>query len=181
MNETPQDILDRRARAFTLLTEQGLELCADLKDAALETQDLHAKAELALAHQRVGRSIRQTLALEARLLHGEGQLAREREDAAQAQVRAARHDKVAKVRSGVHRLVWTEAEREELDEDETEALIDRADKLIDFDADAGVLHDEPLEAAVTRLAREVGIKLAPSPEAEPAQPAPAERDYWDSA
>jgi len=186
---TPQDILDRRERAIAVLTEQGLELCADLKDAALMTEDLHAKAELALAFQRVGRAVRQGLALEAKLLWGEGRLEREQErertQTLEAEGRAARDEKTTKVRSGVHRLIWTEGEREELDALEIDELIERTDKLIDFDAATGALQDEPLDAAITRLAREVGLKVPhkarPAQNTRSSEPGPSNPDYYDSA
>ena len=100
----PTEIAERRARVLAKLTELGLELACDLQASALATDDLAAKERLALAFHRVSRSVRQTLALEARIERD--MRAQAREDRAEADKRqaAAVATRRTRVRSAVEAL-----------------------------------------------------------------------------
>jgi hypothetical protein len=109
------------------LTQLGMAMARDL--GALAMDDAKQAAHQALGFQRAARSVRQTIALKARLLRD---LTRhDREDAAHAARLAETRLQVrkAQVRLSVERCVWSEA-----DGSEAERLLDELDDLIEAEA-----------------------------------------------
>ena len=153
----PSEIQARHARTLGQLAELGLALAADLQRRALAAEDDAAAAKLADSFHKVGRSLRQTLALEAKLVRE--QAADAREAAAQdARTRPERiRQRQREVRRQVERLIWDEVE------DEHEAEVG-ADMLRDLVADAAERDcdflDSPLDMIVSRLKDEVFGHLA---------------------
>jgi hypothetical protein len=160
-----RDAMDERhSRVLAELSELGLSLARDLHARALAAEDLSEAAGLSLAFHRISRSVRQSLALEARLV-------RERErraDAERAQAAegtsALRHARKARVRAAVERLVWTETE----DEDEAERLIEDLGNLLDEEALAPAFLEGSVEVQIERIRRALG--LAARVLAEPTPP-----------
>src|SRR5258705_8925277 len=74
---------ERQERILAELSELGLALARDLQARALAATDIAEASELGLAFQRVSRSVRQTLALEAKLERD--RLRADREDRTEAQ------------------------------------------------------------------------------------------------
>src|SRR5690349_3387401 len=116
---TSPDMAERHGRVLAELSELGLGLARDLQARALAAEDVKTAADLGLAFHRIARSVRQTLALEARLERDRERAARE---AAQAAAEAAaaeprRTPRVARrlveVRAAVERVICAETEGEE--------------------------------------------------------------------
>ncbi|WP_374471148.1 hypothetical protein [Phenylobacterium sp.] len=104
-----------------------LTLARDLQVRALEAQTTEEAARLARAFQQVSRGLRQTLALELKVIRYKDEQAREAA-AAEAEVEAlqrraaeARDQAVEKrrraIRDRAHQAIWTEAEADEFPED----------------------------------------------------------------
>ena len=150
---TPQEKIERQDRILAELSELGLALARDLQACALAADEASDKADLSLAFQRTSRSVRQTLALEAKLERDRQTAEREsRESATRAEaVRVARRK--AQVKLAVERCVWSEA-----DGDEAETLLNDLDDRLErdtlSDAFAG---DDPVEAHIARLCAELGV------------------------
>ena len=161
---------ERQDRILAELSELGLALAQKLQASAMIAEDVSETAELSLAFQRVSRSVRQTLALEAKFDRDRQTAEREdREVAKRAEtLRAARRK--AQVRLAVERCVWSEA-----DGDEAENLLSDLDDRLELDtlsdAFAG---DDPIEVHIARLCAELGLSpLEPSPPNRACGPAPS--------
>lgn len=142
----------RHGRILAELSELGLALARDFQARALATVDDTAAAGLGLAFHRAARSVRQSVALEARLERDR------RRDDREAKAFAARdtQDRVlkrkAQARAAVTRLIWTEAEGEE-----AEALLeDLEDRLSEVALDDDFSRG-PLETDITRLSADLGL------------------------
>jgi hypothetical protein len=129
-------------------------------------------AELSLAFNRLSRSVRQTIALQAKLA---GARRREgREDAAEAQ--RADEDRgqrrKAQVRHAVERLIWTETESDA----EAERLVDELDEMVSEEMLYDGFGDEAVEAHIARLSAELGVTppatACPTDAGEGTAPAP---------
>lgn len=158
------EMTERHARGLAELTELGLSLARDLHACALAEPDPRTKAETALAFHRVSRSVRQSMALEARLkrdlMRDDREARAEAVQAAEALVRTRK----AQVRAAVERLIWTEAENDE----EAERLIDQLGEHLDEAALHQGFADDPVEVHIARLRAELGL----SSEAADADPPP---------
>ena len=147
----------RHAAALGRLAELGLALAADLERRALAAPDDDTAARLADSFHKVGRSVRQTLALEARLLREH--VADVRECAAEdARTRPARlRARQREVRRQVERLIWDEVE----DVHEAEVGVDMLRDLVaECAEDDGDFADAPLDVIVARLRDQVFGHLA---------------------
>ncbi len=141
---------ERHARDLARLTEWAMELAADLQASAMATDDPKVKADVAAAFHRISRSARQSMALEAKL-------ERDRLAAELAAEEHAEHVRSTRIREHrervslpIERLVWHEAERDEL-MGELENLLDEAE------LDHGFL-DQPVELLIARIAKALGVK-----------------------
>lgn len=144
---TPSEMPERHARALGQLAELGLALAADLQRRALAAEDDDTAAKLADGFHKVGRSVRQTLALEAKLLR----------DGARADRETADHDertrplRLAKrqveVRKEVERLIWAEVENDE----DAEICVEMLADLVGHGADVDDFLDHPLDVIVDRI------------------------------
>jgi hypothetical protein len=156
--KAPADMAERHGRILTELADLGLELARDLQVRARAASSETAAGDLARAFHNVARSVRQTLALEARLERDRKLAARE---AAQEAARE-RIDRVQKrrgqVRDAVARLIWTEYEGEEAEDlaDEAESLAFALSYEDDF-------LEAPIEASIARIREALGLSAEPSP------------------
>ena len=146
---------ETRMKMLGEIAELGLVLARDLQQAAVQAEDPADKVRLASAFHRIGRGVRQSLALHARL---ERDLERAgREDQAQVvsldQVRRARRK--AHLKGAVEALIWTEQERF----DDPEDLVDRLDAILSAEADTDAFLDEPPDAAIARLRDVLNLPL----------------------
>jgi hypothetical protein len=150
---TALEMKARQDRILTELSELGLALARDLQACALAADQASEKAELSLAFQRTARSVRQTLALEAKLQCDRRTSEREAQEIAERAetVRTARRR--AQVKLAVERCVWSEAEGEE-----AESLLADLDDRLERDAlSDAFLGDEPVEVHIARLCKELGV------------------------
>jgi hypothetical protein len=147
MSDTAE-INARHAAALAQLAELGLALAADLQRRALAAEDDDTAAKLADSFHKVGRSVRQTLALEAKLLREQAADAREA-DAEDARTRPARiRQRQREVLREVRRLIWNEVEDEHEAEVGVDMLRDLTAAAAEDDADFA---DAPLDVIVARL------------------------------
>ena len=136
------DMAERRLAILGELAELGLSLARDLHSTALAAEDIAEKSKLAEAFHRTGRSIRQSLALHAKLERDDARA--EHEDRAAAASQAS--DRKAQVKAAVKRLIWTEYEPAEAEP----LVLDLLDHL-----DEARLHDDFLDADVDTLIAKV--------------------------
>lgn len=153
--------------------ELTLALARDLQQSALVAEDADEKARLAEAFHRLGRGLRQSLALHARLERDAERAAREAQAdlRSQEQARRARHK--ASVNGVLEQLIWTEAEKPDSALDSDVALHD-LELLLDAEADRDEFLDQDPDALIAKLAQTLGLP-APNPsnrhgQAGPGQP-----------
>lgn len=170
---TTTEKAERQDRILAELSELGLALARDLHARALVVEDVAEAADLGLAFHRVARSVRQTLALEAKLDRDRRMAEREdradvrREGAARAERRKAQ------VKFAVERCVWSEA-----DGVEAERLLDELDDRLEEDglSDAFAGQDA-IDSHIARICTELGVTVPGRADSEPspgdlAAPAP---------
>lgn len=173
------EMMERHSRLLARFAEQAAGLADDLYAAAVAAEAPQEKRALTLAFQRMGRTLRQTVALEAKLRRDgrrEERLDAEQAhkiagEAAQARLRARKD----RAQAAIEKLIWDEAE----DEDQVGYLTLLNERLEGADlADP----DESVEALIHRLAAEIGLPFPP-PRAPPANgpKAPPDHDFWNSA
>jgi len=155
---TPLDMAERHARVLARLTEMGLALAERTFEDAEAAETPEARVEQVKAFHTISRSVRQTVALEARLVRQQALDAREAERTAVAApprkpggVELSR--RIGAVRDAMTRVIWHEAEdadagnwMEEMLEEELLAALQRDD----FCA-------EPLDDHIARLCLEMGL------------------------
>jgi hypothetical protein len=147
----PPATLERHRQILGELAELSLALARRFQEEAMAAPIEEAHG-LVLGFQRVSRSLRQTLALEARL----------ERDHARALVEAARHadeDRRARVDARrrqvdvtLTRLIWTEGERAEIGANLVE-LSRRLDEECAFDR----FLDGPVDHLINRLRQDLGL------------------------
>ena len=169
------EMMQRHGRTLARLTELGLALAERTQAqavAALDAEDPEAAADLGLTFHRISRSVRQSIALEAKLVRDAARAEREAADEAERKRTAILRDPVAMVRrkaavrEAIERLIWTEREGEEAEE-----LLD----LLETRLAPGGLDDEvylePLEDHIARLCADLGLPLPDPPQPQPQAPA----------
>jgi hypothetical protein len=149
------DMTRRHDEILTELADLGLALARDLQARALAAKDDRTASDLALAFHRISRSLRQTLALQARLERDRKLAAREAaQDAARRTLERVQKRR-REVRNALAPLIWTEAEG---DEDEAEALFEALDgHLMDFGPRDEDFADQPLDACIARIRADLGL------------------------
>jgi hypothetical protein len=151
--DSDAEMMARHSRLLARFAEQAASLAEDLHACGLAAETPEQKQALSLAFHRMGRTLRQTLALEARLRRDgkrEDRLDEARADKLAKARLAARKDRV---RGAVEALIWDEAE-----EDEQADYLRLLDGRLEYEDLADP--EEPLEALIQRIARELGL---PSP------------------
>ncbi|MDB5443035.1 MAG: hypothetical protein JWP73_1411, partial [Phenylobacterium sp.] len=151
--DSDAEMMERHGRLLARFAEQAASLAEDLQACALSAETPEQKQALSLAFHRMGRALRQTLALEAKLRRDarrEARLETDRADEITARRVAARK---ARVRGAVEALIWDEVE----DDEQLDVF-----KLLDERLESEDLADpdEPVEALIQRVAKEIGLPLA---------------------
>jgi hypothetical protein len=170
--DSDADMMERHARLLGRYADQAAMLAEGLCAAAMAAETAEQKQSLTLAFHRMGRTLRQTLALEAKLRRDARRDARLDEDRADkvAQARtAARRDRV---RNAVEQLIWTEAEDEQVD------FLTLLNQRLDGHDLADP--DEPVEALIQRVAAEIGLEVPPEASGADDDPLLSD-DYWRSS
>ncbi|THD75128.1 MAG: hypothetical protein E7812_17820 [Phenylobacterium sp.] len=145
---------ETRMKMLGELAELGLVLARDLQQAALTAKELDEKVRLADAFHRVGRGVRQSLALHARLERDAQRTEREDDAGRPSPVEAKRVQRKAQLKSVVERLIWTE--REKLDESPTTLRL-RLAQMLAAEAETEDFLDLDAEAQVANLCRILGL------------------------
>lgn len=160
-----EDIAARHARTLARLSELGLELAERIALDALTAATPQARAEFSRGFHMVSRSVRQSVALEARLAAAEqrkAEQARREPPPPEPEDLSAFHDpaRIARrkdeARAAVQRVIWSETEGEEQD-----YLFDLLDQRLDLYAYSPTYGMDPLDAHIAFLCRQLGL----SPEA----------------
>jgi hypothetical protein len=166
----PTIMSERHAAILARLAEAGERLAMKHAERALAADDPEVEAKATAAFHRAARSVRQCLALEAKLARDARQADSEVREHAAREADGRRSRRRAEVREAVTRLIWTEAEDEfhgELLEVELDELLNRE---LSPDADEAA---EPVEVQVARLARTLGLLSDDEAAANEADPSPA--------
>jgi hypothetical protein len=144
---------ERHAATLARLAGVAEQLAMKHAERALSADDPDIEAKATAAFHRAARSVRQCLALEAKLVRDAARA--EREDRADAVRKAEtrRGRRKTHVRLAVERLIWTEAENNT----EAERFEADLDDLLDLDEFAEGFADEPIEAHIARISRELGL------------------------
>jgi hypothetical protein len=147
-------LLDRDEQMLSRLAELDLSAAEKTHAKLMSAEDTAEIAELGRTYQRLARSLRQTLALKARLTRERAAAERKRKPGDDPRVAARK----AEVREALARFVWNEHERED-----AESILDEAEWHIRIDAYQDRFLTDPIPTLVARLCRDLEIPL-PSPE-----------------
>jgi hypothetical protein len=153
---TRTDMAERHDAALIELADLGMSLARDLHARALAA-DNDGAGDLALAFHRISRSVRQTLALEARLKRERTLADREAAQIAARERLDRVQKKRAQLRDAVAPLVWTEVEG---DEDEYEDLLEQAEALAFKVSEDDDFLDIPMDACLARIRVDLGLAAA---------------------
>jgi hypothetical protein len=162
----------RHAATLARLAEASERLAMKHAERALTADDPEVEAKATVAFQRAARSVRQCLALEAKLLRDAARAEREALQDLTRVARARTDRRKAHVRAAVERLIWTEAEYET---DESERLCDELTDLLAVDEFSEAFAEEPVDAHIARICRELGID---PPDSDAAPLPPPLRQQW---
>ena len=173
-----EPLSERREQMLGLLAEKALALACAVQQRALDAEDAAEMASLSGAFVKLSRSVRQSIGLHARL---EGERLRDERLAAvcaPGREPTPQERRRARVRRGVERLVWSEYEPDDANEEAYgESLMeDLDDRLRELAADEDAFLTADPDALIAALAAELG--LAPASVAAPVArlaltPAPA--------
>ena len=156
----PAHIAERHARILGDLADRGHSLACKLHDGAMAAEDPESCARIAAGFHQVARTVRQTLALEAKLerdaQRAQREVLRDEEHRRERAVSARK----AQVRAKVERTAWDEA-----DPDETHRLLDALDVLLAEDAADPAFLDRTIDAYIEDLRHDLG--LGPDDETKP--------------
>lgn len=149
----------RHARILAELSELGMGLARAARADAETAETPEHRARAAMVFQRVSRSVRQSVALEAKLVRDAG-----REAAAEAREETKRRrsqaiDRHWALREKVEALVWDETE--DMDEAEAEAFGDEIYAAVQAVSETETFLDEPLADQVARVLATLGFEITP--------------------
>jgi hypothetical protein len=158
---------ETRMKMLGELAEMALVLARDLKEAALVAKTTDEKVRLADAFQKVGRGVRQSLALHAKMERDAQAVERETQAGAAPptdQIKVRREGRAARIKSEVERLIWTE--REKLEE-EPYVLRNRLTELLAAEARSETFLDTDPDLQIERLCQALRIPRPIIPTAHP--------------
>lgn len=151
------EMAERHGRTLARLSELGLALAERVQAQALATEDAKSTADLGLAFHRIARTVRQSIALEARLVRDAARAERELQQDAVARQELLREilprdpRRIARrkeeVREAVQQVIWDELE----DEDERHYFTDLLEQRLEMGARDPGFCVESLEAHIDRM------------------------------
>ena len=189
---------EAQEQALGMFADAVLKLALHIQREALDAEDLDQKVRAAGAVDRLGRGLRQTLALQAKLARDARAEAAgiepEPEPEAEPPEKPAPPDpKAVAVRRrrdwltrGVERCVWNEYERDdEAAEFTADSLLeDLQERLADLTADAEAFLELDPDTLLVQLCKELGLTPPqfhpPAPQVPPASAAPAANGHDSS-
>jgi hypothetical protein len=147
-----EDMAERHGRMLARLAELSLSLAEDVHAATVAAPEPDQKARLAEAFHRIGRAMRQSIALEARLVRDRARDQRAAQaDAAEAGAAAVRRRR-DQVRADLERQIWCEVEPHD-----APAWLGDLDERLEAEALYDGFTDEDVEAHIARLSAELGL------------------------
>jgi hypothetical protein len=155
---------ERHSRILAELSELCLSAARHLHTDLLAAKDADIAGRLGVAFHGVARSVRQTLALEARLERDCRRQDREDRERAHQEEEVRVATRKAHVRRVVRRVIWDEAE-----DDEVQRLVADLEDRLDEEALSDSFTDEAVEAHVARVRKALGLSQ-PAPPREDAEP-----------
>jgi len=165
--QPPADMAERHARMLAEFAEIALTAARELGASLSQAETPDEKALLMGALHRAGRALRQSVALEAKLVRDAARGVREAEsearDAADAQVQRRKDQ----LQATLKRLLWNE--REAADAERLEPLLD---ELIEEDACFEAFLADPIETQIARLAEQLGVTPPSAHPREGGDPSP---------
>jgi len=147
------DMAERHGRILAELAELGLGLARELQAQALAAETPAERAEAALAFQRVGRAVRQSIALEAKLERDRVRDARAEAEARDRLRETRTAERRREARLAVEKVIWRTVDSER----RAEALRDGLTERIELESFKDDFLDGPAEAAIERLCRSLGL------------------------
>ena len=141
-----REVIEKADLILDEITRLSLEMARDLQQRALKAERDEDAASLAQALNHTCRSIRQSLALQARL-----QRDRKRSVCEARQTR--RTERKAQVRAAVQRLVWTEKPDWNL----FFSTRPRLDLILDAEAEDDAFLEGPVQDHIARIAKALGL------------------------
>jgi len=160
------EVIERSDLILDELAKLGLVLARNLQQRALETCDHDQAVRLAQAFHLLSRSVRQSLALTEKLQRDRKRDLRDDEIHTERRTSSHRDARKAHVRAAVRRLVWTEAERSEV---EKLRLATTLDLILDAEAPTEAFLQGPVQRQIERLCKILGLK-PPQADDEPHLP-----------
>ena len=172
------EMAERHGRILARLAELGLAHAERLHAQAMAADDPKSSAELGLSFHRVSRSIRQSIALEARLVR-DAQAAERQERQAEHKLQTFRDEvdpsadiprdqrridrRKDEIREPVLKAIWDEVERE--DPEHADYLTDLLEQRLELYGRSNGFGLEPLEAQLARFYADFDLK-GPEPDDE---------------
>jgi len=155
-------LAERREEKLGLLAEKALALACVIQQRALEAETPGEMAALSGAFVKLSRSVRQSIALHAKLETDRRQGERQEQALAPPPEPTPAERKKARVRRAVERLVWDEYDRDDDGEEETAVslLEDLTDRLGEL-AEAEDFLVADVDALIAELAVELGLRFEP--------------------
>jgi hypothetical protein len=155
------EMMERHGRLLARFAEQAASLAEDLHACALEAETVEEKQAISIAFHRMGRALRQSVALEAKLRRDLARAQREDRVEADGDAGARRAAARAKAKATLTRLIHEQAaERHggwQVDAFRRESL-ERLERLLAEDEAHGLIPDD-VAGYIARLARQFGIVL----------------------
>jgi hypothetical protein len=149
---SPADMADRHRQMLGELAELSLSLARRLHGQAMAAEAPAEAERAALSFHRISRSLRQTLALEARLERETQRFALEAERRAEAARQARTAARRRQVQGAVEGLIWTEVERSD-----THEALRRLKLVLEVEAEEPGFVEAPLEVLVAGVCQEIGL------------------------
>jgi hypothetical protein len=149
-----QAMTERHAAALARVAVMAERLAAKHAERALETDDPRIEASATAAFQKATRVMRQSMALEAKLIRDaqdEGRAARNRAEWTNL---AATHDRRRQIGGAIERLIRNDPGTS----GDAEHLCNELDDLLDVEELTETFLTEDLTAQVTRLCNTLGLK-----------------------
>lgn len=165
---SPAAIAERHSEMLSQFAEMAFELAKDIQARALAADDAETAGKLAKDFHHVGRSLRQALALHARLQREHLGIV-EAHDAKAAQVREIKLiRRKTEVGKAAEAMVWNEYE----DEEEADFILSLLPAAVEYAAEAEDFLDAPVEVLVARIRQGLIEDFAeePGPAAPPPEP-----------
>jgi hypothetical protein len=148
-----QEMTERHSAALARVAEMAERLAMKHADRALETEDPKIEASATAAFQKATRVMRQSMALEAKLIRDAEQGVREAKHRAEWSNLSATHDRRRQVAATVERLIRNDPGTS----GDAEHLCDELDDLLDVEELTETFLTEDLTVQVTRLCNALGL------------------------